>query len=364
MPTPVLPRPSPMPLGGLAVGLPVAAGHGRRACEDLAWLLACAVEQIAECQLAYDTGAATPLTVSLLATRSPGVSCWLVGLQLMEADSATATITVTVNGGAATFVTANRLDGSAALDCPAAGTTRQAIHWAVLDVTGLAADGTVHLVQIGYVRTASAKGLRRVFLRGIPQALVDPVGAPTTEVAANAAWPYPRRGTRDGLVDGSASTAYGFVRLHAELERARTLVKVHRQWATYEDDTYAAQTAALAIGPLTWRSDTWAGGDDPTLPLRARRYYGTTTLTAVPEQARAWIRYKCGGTGGTVRFVINGVNVDKPVAAAAAWTTLSLVDVPLPTDLTGQRVLVHLHGAVTTAGILRIAAWDLLTNES
>ena len=364
MPTPVLPRPSPMPLGGLAVGLPVAAGHGRRACEDLAWLLACAVEQIAECQLAYDTGAATPLTVSLLATRSPGVSCWLVGLQLMEADSATATITVTVNGGAATFVTANRLDGSAALDCPAAGTTRQAIHWAVLDVTGLAADGTVHLVQIGYVRTASAKGLRRVFLRGIPQALVDPVGAPTTEVAANAAWPYPRRGTRDGLVDGSASTAYGFVRLHAELERARTLVKIHRQWATYEDDTYAAQTSSTSIVPLTWRSDTWTGGDDPLLFTRARRYYGTTALTAVAEQARAWIRYKCGGTGGTVRFVINGVNVDKPVAAAAAWTTLSLVDVPLPTDLTGQRVLVHLHGAVTTAGILRIAAWDLLTNES
>ena len=54
----------------------------------------------------------------------------------------------------------------------------------------------------------------------------------------------------------------------------------------------------------------------------------------------------------------------RPPCVVTSYPDGVLVDVPLPTDLTGQRVLVHLHGAVTTAGILRIAAWDLLTNES
>lgn len=364
MPTPILPRPSPLPLGGLAVGRPVSAAHGRRACQDISWLLACAVEEIADCDLSYDTGTTTPLTVSLLATRSPGVSCWLVGVDLMEADAATATITITVNGGTAAFAMATELDGSAALGCPAANTSRQPTRWAVLDVTGLAADGTVHLVQITYVRTSNAKGMRRVYLRGVPQALVDPVSDPTTEVGINASWPYPRRGQRDGLIDGAANEAQGFLRLEAELERARTLVKLHRQWATYEDDTYAAQTSSTTFGPLTWRSDSWGAGDDPILPTRARRYYRTSVGVPVPEQTRAWIRYKCGGTGGTVRFKINGVDYDKDVVAAASWTTLSLTDVLLPTDLAGQRVQIQVHGRVLTTGVLRLAAWDLPTNES
>lgn len=363
MPTPVLPRPEPLPLGVCAVGRPVSAAHGRRACEDLAFLLALATEEVCEADVEYVT-AGTPLTVRMLYLRSPGCDTLLVGCKLIEADSATATITVTVNGAGATFVVANRLDGSSAIDCPATNTSRQPVYWCTVDVSGLALGGTVHTIEVGYVRTASANGLRRAFVREIPQAAVDPVSDPTTEVAANASWPYPRRGQRDGLIDGSASDPMGWVRLEAQLASVRTLVRIHRAWATYEDDTYAAQTASAAMGPLDWKSGSWTAGDDPTFVTRSRRYYGTTAGTAVPEVCRALIRYKCGGTGGTVRFVINGANTDFAVIAAAGWTTKSLGALALPTDQAGQRVTIQVNGNVTTTGSLRICAWCVATDEA
>lgn len=362
MATPVRPRAQKFQLGACAVGRPVSAAHGRRTIEDLAFVLAQANEYVADAHLRYST-ASTPLTVPVLYARSPGAQCIEVGCELMEADSGgRGTVTVTNNGAALTWVNHNLLDGSGSLACPATNTARQPVYWGTVDVTGLPTDGTVQTLQFGYVNTATAAGLRRVFVREAPQGSVDPVND-TDEPSANDAWPYPRRNARDGLVDGDTNLSLGFKRLHDQLEQARTKVRVHRQWCTYEDDTMAAQTASTSFAALNWRSDSWAPGDDPILVVRGRRYYGNTALTAQPEQTRAYIRYKCGGTGGTVRFIINGTNVDKAVAAAGSWTTLSLADVSLPTDQSGNRVTVKLNGKVATTGSLRIAAWLLLTNE-
>lgn len=362
MPVPVPRRPQAFQLGGCRVANPVSAAHGRRLCEDLAYLLAASVEQFVDCGIDYNTGAASPLDLTAFATRSPGVTCLLIGAELREVDSGTATLAVTDDGTPLPWVESGGLDGSATLVTPPANSHRRPVLFGVADITGWTPGATPHRLRFRYTRGGNAVGLRRVFVRALPQGAVDPAYDATTEVSANIAWPYPRRGLRDGLVDGDVDSPIGWARLQAELERARTMVRIHRQWCTYEDDTYAAQTSSTVIGPLTWTTG-WGAGDDVILPTRARRTFGTTAGTAVPETVKPYIRYKCGGTGGTLRFIINGTNHDRAVPAAAGWTTLGLNTFGLPTDQTNQRAQVQVHGAVATAGVLRLATLDLFTDE-
>lgn len=373
MPVSVPDKGTPFPLGAVRVGNPVSGQHGQRAGNDLAFSLARCVQDVADVGLDLDTGATTPLTVSLFYARSPGVSALWVGTELMTADAgSTATVTWTNAGAALTWIEPSRLDGSAPLPAPATDTRTPRLYDGFVDVTGLPTDGTIQRLQVGYVRTNTAKGLLRVFAREVPQAQVDPAGSPSTEAGINPAWPVFRPGSvnaRTGLVDGATTgvAGIGFVRLEDQLEQARTKMRLWRQWATYESDTYALQRSSTTVGDFTWPTGATF---TPTFATRARRLYGTTTGTAVSEKCTVVIRYKCGGTGGTLRVATSSggatTNTDFALAAAGSYTTLALSPLSLPTGAAGgsQRATVQLQGAVATAGTLYISTVAIYTTES
>lgn len=360
MPLPVPDRPSPFRLSAVKVGNPVARRHGQRLINDLAFLHAYNVQSIADTSLDYDTGGTTPLDLSVFYARSPGAQALLVGLELIEADSAQATCTFTDDAGdPLDWLVHNGLDGSRALAPPPATTSIPQQYWGVVDVSALPTDGTLQRLNLEYVRTSAAAGVRRVFAREVPQAQVDPAGDPTAEPGASPAWPDYRPGVLNaatGLVDGSATSNLGWVRLHDQLEQARLYWRAWRQWCYWEFDAFAPTTTSTSYGAFTWGI---GGTYTPKWWTRSRRLYGTTTGTAVAETVNAVVRYKCtAASGGHIRITTydgtTSVDNDFAVANSAAYATAALGTLPLPTNNTDQRVRVMVTGKVDSAGALYV----------
>lgn len=355
-------RGSRFQLGACRVANPVSSYHGARMVNDLAYLLAANAVTIADCSFdtSYGGGSAD---VSVLYARSPGAYALLVGVELAEADAAAATITVTNNGSALTWLEHNGLDGSLAIPTPPASTHLPQLHHGVVDVSGLATNGTIYRLKFAIATTTGAL-LQRVFVREIIASQIAPESAPTTEPSANAAWPFYRPGRHDataGLVDGSASTALGWVRLIDQCEQGRTKWRTWRQWTFPELDAYVPQTTSAVVGNLTWPQ---GGAHTPEWYTRSRRLRGTTAGTAVAENAAVLARYKCGGTGGKIRVIVDGVANDYTVAAAGSYTTQSLGAITLPTGGTDQRVKIEVQGGVTTTGTLYVPTIAIVTNET
>lgn len=354
-------RSARFPLGPVRVGNPVSSYHGARLVNDVAFLLASNAQTIADCTLDYAYGGGNA-DVTAFYIRSPGAQALLVGVEFQELDGGSATVTVTNNGSALTWLEANSLDGAHALPTPPGSTHIPQMFHGIADVSGLTV-GTLYRLKFA-VTTATAATLQRVFVREIPEAQIAPESAPTTEVGANAAWPFYRPGRHDasaGLVAGVANDALGFVRLIDQIEHARTQWKNWRQWCYPEIDASAPQTTSTVMGAFTWPG---AVTYTPSWYTRARHLYGTTAGTATSENVQVFARYKCGGTGGTIRVIADGVNNDFAVAAAGAYTTVTLGTMSFKNAAASQRVLVQLNAKVTTAGTLYVPTIAFASLES
>lgn len=361
MPQPIPERGSTFQLANAIVGNPVSAYHGARLVQDTAFLLSGNAQSITDSPL--DSLSAGD--VSVFYVRSYGIQALLVGVELLEADGASRiTVTVTNNGSALTWIQANGLDGTLALQAPAATTTVPLFYWGIVDVTGLAV-GTTYRLRFAW--SATGGQLSRVVAREIPLAASAPEADPLTEPGVNAAWPARRpnvsaRGT--GLVNGGVSTAgaYGFIRLQDQLNYARARWSTFRQNVYFEDDTYAPQTASTVFANLTWAN---GGTYLPAWYTRARRLYGTTVGTAVAETARVYVRYKCtAASGATLRIISDGNNNDLALATAAGYTTLDAGTVTLKTSGTNQRVAIGINAKVLSAGTVYLPTICLYSEET
>lgn len=358
MATSVPSQPTPARLARLAVGQPVSSAHGSRWAQDLAFLEAYALPPVAAATLPQ-TSATSPSTLRVAYARSPGCQLLLVRVQQhpRAAIGARSTITATLTG--ATWYVANGLDGTAELNAPPHDRRDEGgVVVGYLDVSGVTA-GTVQDLAIVTANVAdNPYGLREVLVAELPVAAVDPVGAPTTEVGVDGAWP-----SRDNpLYDGATDQARGFVRLWDRLDAARTKVRRHWQVCALEDTAGAFScTATGAFGSVVFRPTT---GADPAWRLRARALWGASAST--PNRYTFRVRYRTANAGGTVKIrpVFNGVaGATLSVGGTTSWTAAT-VTVEVPTDGTDQEVTIRFEAMTdATAGTLYISQLALIEDE-
>jgi hypothetical protein len=232
-------RPERAPLAPLRVGQPVRLGHGGHWLESLAFLLAGRVQPIASHVFPARAVSGTA-TYHVAYKRSAGAQLILCELEIPEIDDPAGQCTVAV---ACTTGTVSVVDPSS--DSPLNGTRvmpgeddvvlRHAIYRGLIKVTSLAVN-TIHdlvftVAVVTSTSTVYPRSLYRLHVVEVPPADADPVGAPSTEVGLDAAWPM----TLNRLESGTTGTARGFVRLFGQLDAARA--QVHHHWQLCCDET-------------------------------------------------------------------------------------------------------------------------------
>lgn len=273
-------RPAPWALQFQNTDEPVSGLHGRWHADQLAFLLAQCLPNIASIYPKRYAHASNDSVVKFPYYRSPGARALLVGCEVFGAGNAE----VTFAGGTLIDAGAPPLDGSEALQGfpPLAAISPVYATFDASSFSGTPDTITCTRHPVASTYGSETSGFRRVFALEIPRALIDPVTNPTTDVSFNYSWPIPP----GKLVDGTSSTSRGFTRLVAQLIKARTQVRHHRTLATLEDTTNAWQTNSTSFVPLIATGCEWYA--------RARRVYDAATnnpqILYVRYQAdKAWV---------------------------------------------------------------------------
>jgi hypothetical protein len=237
-------------LAPLRVGQPIAAGHGAHWSEELAFLLGGCLNTVVS-QTFPARAVSGTATYHVAYKRSAGAQLILCELEIPEIDDPAGQCTVAV---ACTTGTVSLVDPSS--DSPLNGTRvmpgeddvvlRHAIYRGLIKVTSLAVN-TIHdlvftVAIVSSTSTVYPRSLYRLHVVEVPPADADPVGAPSTEIGLDAAWPM----TLNRLESGTTGTARGFVRLFGQLDAARA--QVHHHWQLCCDETGLDATSVTFAG--------------------------------------------------------------------------------------------------------------------
>lgn len=339
MPTSVPQVSSTFALASVEVARPVSGpSHAGRLANDTLFLLGYCVEPVASLTLPRSTTSGN--TAHVAYWRSPYTQLVKVTFELWRSGSTdSVVVTARLNGTAVSLLYSRITNGVTALPCPPSNRLALSTYTFFLDVTGLTA-GVAADLSLQWTSVVGGAGISKVTVHEVPLADSDTADAPTTEPSLNGAWALPP----NTITDGTASTPTGLVRFEAQLDLARTGMRLHRQVATLESTALAWQTTSTTQAAFTYPSI--AGGYEPRLALRAQRYYDTAT----PEPDVLTCRY-LAAAGGKLVATINGVGVPFTLPASASWAQLAPAALGVPTSTTDQEIAgITFEGLTNNAG--------------
>ena len=334
------------------VGQSVSRSHGLRGQNDLSFVLAWAgAHPIVSTQVfgagAFTAPAASPATIPVIYARNPGVQVLMIEAR-PQATSAGGygTLTVTAATGSVTWISAGGLDGTATITGSVHETINVPVLRGFLDVSALTV-GTPIELRFTSASTSNFAGYEYIHAIEVPLVASDPVGAPSTEVGLDSAWPS----TNGFLVDGSATASpRGMQRWAAQMDLARASVKRHIQVATYDDNS----------GP--WQSASGVATTFEIIKVRARRLYSTST----PNACLYIVTYRTstGATAGEATLSDGTTTVTLSLPASTTRTTAQIA-FPLTCAGTDQEAdLTITYRRASGAGTVYFSNFCLLENES
>jgi hypothetical protein len=360
----------------MLTGLPVSSANHSRWNNDLLYLN-CRVAHpiISEAGLPSITTGTHAYYVAY--KKSPGVNCLRITVEANVSASGTrpeVQCAVTTSAGSVSWVesgTALVLDGSNYLVTDVGVSQDYPSFTNTLDVSALT-DGTIYDLIFTIIDKAggSTRGLYAIHVTEVPLADVDPIGAPTTDLGADASWLMANDSNR--IVDGTTSISYGMIRVCDQLETARYKRRRHWQVIFAEDSTVplAASTSSTVTGnALPFPTGT------PTFRFRSRALYGVGAST--PNTYLVRIRYRTSTTQQPwIRFAVTPVggavtNTDYKLAhSSGAWTatttdsTTATMTLSLPNTGTAQEFSLTLGLWNDTAGTVYVSQVALIESHS
>lgn len=342
MSAPVPDRPPITELQAVRVGRPVSHRHGRAWQETLHFLLGFNTPPIAASTFMANP-TASPADYVFGYKRSPGCRSLAVAVELREPDAVGDRCDVNVTrdaGGTAYLPTAQGdLRGARNLLPQKGAWTSRTVWLDFIDVSALTV-GTLEWIRVTWTDGAGAAGgthgLYRLHVFEVPRrTLADD----STDAGLDGAWPF----AGNALWDGTSSTLDGFKRLAAEIDRARTEVRQHRQLVSVEAIADAWQ-CGVNVG--AWAPVTFGRSVQPGFFCRARRLRTTTTNNLITlacrystQHATAGAQLQMVATSRTTGTVVNTV-LALPASGVGVFVASAEQAGGIPCDGTDQEVRV------------------------
>lgn len=275
MPAPVPDRPPIIELQSVRVGRPVSHRHGRAWQDTIHFLLGHNLVPV--CDSIFNVDQTTTQADYVFGyRRTPGCRSLCVAVELRDPDTQGDRCLVTVSrlSGSTTFLPATGapdgdLRGGRDL-IPQKGTWSARTIWLdFIDVSSLTV-GQQEWIRVrwndGAGAFAGTNGLYRLHVFEVPRrTLADD----TDDAGIDGAWPF----AGNALWDGASNVLDGFKRIGAEIDRARTEVRHHRQLVGIESVADAWQCGA-SVG--VWAPVMFGRSVQPGFWTRARRLRGTS----------------------------------------------------------------------------------------
>lgn len=362
MPAFVPDRPAMLPLQATQAGRPVSHRHGRAWQDSLHFLLGHNMPVVCSTDVPRQP-TATSADYYFAYKRSPGARALLVLVELHEPAAEGATCTVTA--ARATGLTSYLPDGSS-------GDLRGAIQlqpqyglWSdqeqfvdVIDVSGLTV-GTLEWIKVTWANSAgTTHGVSKIHAIEVPR---RSIAEDSSDAGVDASWPF----TGNYLWDGSSATMDGFVRMLAEIDRARTEWRTWLQVATVEANA-DAWTPGASVG--VFAAVTFGRSAQPSLFTRARRLYTTGTNNAKKfvcryrtGHATAGAQLKMTATSYTTGTI---VTTTFTLPASVGWTSFAETAAAIPCDGVDQEVSLKFDFKTDAGASLQLSTLALYDAET
>lgn len=356
-------RPPTNELQAYRSGRPVSHRHGRTWQDALHFLLGFGLPTVVTTSIAAQPSA-SPGDVFFAYKRSPGARALLVAIELHEpaASGADCTVEVSRVSGTTDYLPvagATEGDLRGAYDLvPQVGEWADLRQWVdVIDVSALTV-GALAWLRVRWTNGAgTTRGVSKLTVLEVPRRTLV---TDSSDAGIDGGWPF----TGNYLWDGTASTLDGFVRLGAELDRARTEGRGYVQLATVEA-VADAWSCGISVG--VWAAVTFGASSQPSLWTRAKRLYETTTNNAksfvcryTTQHATAGAQLRITATSLTTGTVVT-TTVTLP--ASLGWTTLTETAAAIPCDGDDQEVELAFDFQTTVGADLLLSQIALYDEE-
>lgn len=369
MPAPVPDRPPIAELQAFRVGRPISHRHGRIWQDTIHFLLGHNLPPIASCTMGDDP-TASPCDYVFAYKRSPGCRSLAVCVELRDPDTGGDKCKVNaelLSGGTAylplTLASQGDLRGDRNL-IPQKGLWVAHAQWIdFIDVSSLTV-GALEWIRVrwtdGSGADAGTHGLYNLHVFEVPRrTLADD----SSDAGIDGAWPF----SGNALWDGTSSTLDGFKRVAAEIDRARALVKQHRQLVTMEAVADAWQCGA-SVGAFA--AVMFGRTTQPGFWCRARRLYSTGTNNAIKLVCRYSTQHATAGAQlrmtATSRTTGTVVTTTLTLAATGVGTFAASGEQSgsIPCDGTDQEVRVTFDFKTDAGADLVISNISVIEDES
>ena len=364
MPTYVPDRPATLDLQSTQMGRPTSHRHGRAWQDTLSFLLGHNAQTVASFGVPKQPSA-SPADFFFAYKRSPGARALmiLVELHAPTADGDTALVEVSKVGGSTTYLPASgstdgELRGGRDL-APQFGRWSDLTQFGdFIDVSSLTV-GTLEWFRVRWTDGSNpgSHGVSKITVVEVPRrALAED----SSDAGIDGGWPF----TGNPLIDGSASTLNGTVRLLSEIDRARTEWRNFRQAATIEA-VADAWSCGVSVG--SWSPVLFGRSTQPGINLRARRLYETTTNNKQTFVCRYTTQHATAGAQlrvvATSRTTGTAVSTTIALPASLGWTTSTEAAVEIPCDGADQEARVVFDFQTTAGADLLLSHRALIEDE-